>query len=75
MKQIKVYYNKSFYTFTIDEKDEKMFMHAFNVSNYPSHLIRTLDYYNVNYTLKTEVIQWVKMIILFYQFIAKTVNF
>lgn len=57
MKQIKVYHAKSFYTFTIDEKDEKMFMHAFNVSSYPSHLIRNLDYYNVNYTLKTEAIQ------------------
>jgi hypothetical protein len=57
MKQIKVYHAKSFYTFTIDEKDEKIFMHAFNVSSYPSHLIRNLDYYNVNYTLKTEAMQ------------------
>jgi hypothetical protein len=54
MKKMKVYHAKSFYNFTIDEKDEKMFLYAFNVSCYPEHLIRNLNYYNINYILEVE---------------------
>lgn len=73
--QFKIYYDKKFYLFTIDEKDENTFIFEFRLSRTPEKFMHNLKLKNVKYILETEVIQWKTAITLFFQFIAKMINF